>query len=82
MEIYEKKHWFNAVLDAAIIFCAIVFSIVILYVLANPSAWNVSDSAAVDTALKWVLAVLAVITSGLTPKPYLPTISLCPRSNY
>ena len=66
MEIYERKHVLSALLDGAVILGGLVFSVVILCVLWSSPAIHVSGSAAVDSALTWMLVVLAVITFCLS----------------
>ena len=61
MEIYERKHVLSALLDGAVILGGLVFSVVILCVLWSSPAIHVSGSAAVDSALTWIISLLGYL---------------------
>ena len=66
MEIYEKKHVFNALMDGAVVLCGLVFSVVVVCAIASPSTVIHYGYGWVSHALIWLLVVLCVVCFGLS----------------
>ena len=66
MEIYEKKHVFNALMDGALMLFILVASVAMVCAIASPSTVIHYDYGWVSHALIWLLVVLLVVCFGLS----------------